>query len=175
MQHQPLVYLAMDLLKSGVCVNFSQMSKVMNPILKENRNINTVQDMIEYLKGRKKEKIESGEIEEGDLESIKAHEDETEFLLIVCGIAEPKDRIEKLRKKVEKFCEEKSLSEGVNMMTIHKSKGLEASRVFLLDEHLLPSKHAVTKEELQQEDNLSYVALTRSMNELYFIKSKKTR
>lgn len=53
-------------------------------------------------------------------------------------------------------------SEGITLSTIHRVKGLEADRVFLIDRNLIPSKYAKTEEQLNQENNLLYVAYTRA-------------
>lgn len=60
---------------------------------------------------------------------------------------------------------------GVTLCTIHKSKGLEFPRVFLLDRHLIPSRWAESDHELQQEKNLMYVAVTRAKVDLTYIES----
>ena len=61
----------------------------------------------------------------------------------------------------------------IKLMSIHKSKGLEADNVFLIDrfegEKLLPSKHAKDEESLIQEKNLEFVAYTRAKNKLFII------
>ncbi len=55
------------------------------------------------------------------------------------------------------------------LSTIHKSKGLEADRVFILDAHELPSNRGKTAEALQQERNLLYIAMTRAKQATYFV------
>lgn len=61
---------------------------------------------------------------------------------------------------------------GVIMLsTIHKAKGLEADRVFLLNKDLIPSRGAKKAWEIEQEKNLLYVAVTRSKSELYFFEN----
>lgn len=60
---------------------------------------------------------------------------------------------------------------AVKMATIHKSKGLEAQHTFILDAHLMPSKYAKQPHQLQQETNLAFVAITRSLDTLTFITS----
>lgn len=62
--------------------------------------------------------------------------------------------------------------DGITLSTIHKAKGLEWETVFLLDWHLLPSRYAETKDELTQERNLQYVAVTRAKLHLKYIKSE---
>jgi superfamily I DNA/RNA helicase len=60
-------------------------------------------------------------------------------------------------------------SEGVRLMTGHKSKGLESDRVFFLKPELIPSKYADTELELHQERCLMYVIITRAKKELIYI------
>lgn len=58
----------------------------------------------------------------------------------------------------------------VTLSTIHKSKGLEAKRVFILGfNELLPSKYATTEAQLEAERCLQFVAVTRAKDELIFI------
>lgn len=64
---------------------------------------------------------------------------------------------------------------GVGLLTfctVHKSKGLEWERVYILDfEKYMPSKWAKRDWQKRQEKNLIYVAITRAKMELYFISS----
>ena len=60
---------------------------------------------------------------------------------------------------------------GVALMTIHKSKGLEAGTVFLICPELIPSKFATTPEMLQQETNLMFVAITRAITNFFYDRS----
>lgn len=58
---------------------------------------------------------------------------------------------------------------AVVLATIHKSKGLEAKRVFWLDRSQCPAKWARQDWQRQQEVNLCYVAATRAMESLITI------
>lgn len=60
-------------------------------------------------------------------------------------------------------------STGITCSTIHKVKGLENDRVFIYRYDLMPHPMAETKEELQEERNIEYVAITRAKKELYFV------
>ena len=63
-----------------------------------------------------------------------------------------------------------SYGDGVKLMTIHKSKGLESKRVFILGfRELIPSKYAETELELYQEKCLQFVAVTRAKEELVYL------
>ncbi|MDR1298160.1 MAG: ATP-dependent helicase [Deltaproteobacteria bacterium] len=61
----------------------------------------------------------------------------------------------------------------VKLMTIHSSKGLEFEAVFIrgLSEGLLPSRQALTPEDLAEERRLCYVAMTRAKDLLFMTDS----
>lgn len=59
--------------------------------------------------------------------------------------------------------------EGVVFSTIHRAKGLEAERVFILHPELLPHPMAKKDWEKQQEENILYVAMTRTLSELIWV------
>lgn len=76
--------------------------------------------------------------------------------------------IEKIREFVS------ATTESIKLSTIHRAKGLENERVFILDYDELPMHHAEQKEwESVQEMNLKYVAVTRAMQELYLVREAK--
>jgi DNA helicase-2/ATP-dependent DNA helicase PcrA len=60
-------------------------------------------------------------------------------------------------------------NDKVTMMTIHASKGLEFKNVYIvgLEENLFPSQLSLnSRQELEEERRLFYVAITRAMNRL---------
>ncbi|MBR4724773.1 MAG: ATP-dependent helicase [Lachnospiraceae bacterium] len=59
--------------------------------------------------------------------------------------------------------------DGIELMTFHRSKGLEFNTVFIIDanEGYAPGKRAETPEEIEEERRAFYVAATRARNELY--------
>lgn len=66
--------------------------------------------------------------------------------------------------------EDKGESDVVKLMTIHAAKGLEFSVVFVggLEETLFPNAMAInTREELEEERRLFYVAITRAKTRLW--------
>jgi DNA helicase-2/ATP-dependent DNA helicase PcrA len=67
--------------------------------------------------------------------------------------------------------------DAVTLMTIHAAKGLEYPYVFIVgvEENIFPSLKSInTKDELEEERRLFYVAITRAMKNL-FISFAKTR
>lgn len=57
----------------------------------------------------------------------------------------------------------------VTLTSAHRSKGLEFSRVYIVEPQLFPHPNAKTPAALQQEDHAKYVALTRAINVLHVL------
>lgn len=79
---------------------------------------------------------------------------------------------------LERFCLEieelfSDVRSSVILSTVHRAKGLEEERVFILRPDLLPLQWENQQDwEIEQEQNICYVALTRAKSELYFIEKK---
>ena len=60
-------------------------------------------------------------------------------------------------------------TQSVKLMTVHSAKGLEFPYVFLcgLSEGIFPGKRANTRERLEEERRLAYVAFTRAKDRLF--------
>lgn len=96
--------------------------------------------------------------------------DRVESLLCLMDRLPDSATIKELKSLIDTMFDEKR---GLlTLSTIHKAKGLEWPRVFFLDSHLLPSKFCKTAAQRQQEDNLSYVAITRAQDTLVYIDSE---
>lgn len=67
--------------------------------------------------------------------------------------------------------------DGVRLMTIHASKGLEFQKVFLpeCNEGKIPSEQSKTQAQIEEERRMFYVAMTRAKNGLFlFFHKEKT-
>ena len=73
--------------------------------------------------------------------------------------------------KIEAIFTDSKDKTGIRLSSIHKSKGLESSRVFLLEPKGATVPHPMAKSvwQREQEMNLRYVAVTRAINELVFV------
>lgn len=67
--------------------------------------------------------------------------------------------------------ENTNLRTGVNLVTMHSSKGLEYDVVYIIDavEDITPYKKARSQGELEEERRMFYVAMTRARHELYIL------
>lgn len=60
----------------------------------------------------------------------------------------------------------------INLATVHKAKGLEWPHVYLIRPDLIPSPMATTPEEIQQEYNIWYVAITRAQSSFTYLEGE---
>ena len=72
-----------------------------------------------------------------------------------------------LKERIEKVFSDKQAA--ITFSSIHRAKGDEANRVFILRPDLLPHPMAKQNWELQQEKNLQVIAWTRNKQELHFV------
>jgi len=78
--------------------------------------------------------------------------------------------VDELIYEIEKLFSDGNTDGKVILSTIHKSKGLEADRVFILKPEKLPLMFpGLTAEASQQETNLDYVARTRAKSTVVYL------
>ncbi len=77
--------------------------------------------------------------------------------------------MEKLKLFIESKFSDNNVDDSIVFSTIHKAKGLEYDRVFILEPKLLPHPAAKGGWQSDQEKNIIYVAVTRAKNKLYFV------
>jgi superfamily I DNA/RNA helicase len=77
------------------------------------------------------------------------------------------DTIAELVKAIEDIFSDSA--QGTTLATVHKAKGLEAPRVFILNPDLMPSRWATQEWQQEQERNLQYVAVTRALETLVYL------
>jgi ATP-dependent exoDNAse (exonuclease V) beta subunit len=58
--------------------------------------------------------------------------------------------------------------DSIILSSVHSCKGLEAETVYILRPELMPHPKATRPEDTEQENNIRYVALTRSKNKIVF-------
>ena len=111
----------------------------------------------------RKEKV--GEQDARQDSSVVIFEEKIKVIgLLARGIENPSEVIAKIDKI---FSDDNG--DGICLSSIHKSKGLEADRVYIIHPELMPSKFARKPWEVAQEENLRYVAYTRAKSYLGFV------
>lgn len=75
--------------------------------------------------------------------------------------------LSELRNRINTIFTDKE--EGVICSSVHRAKGLEAEHVYILHPEMMPFPKAVKPWEIVQEQNILYVAITRSKNMMTFV------
>lgn len=125
---------------------------------------NSIPDLIRKLDAYRA--IEQARLEaKGNRESaIQAMNDKCDTLV---ELTEGMPDLGALQARISTIFDDKTRT-GVILSTVHRAKGDEAETVYILKPELMPLK--VTQEwEQQQEENIQYVAYTRSKQNLYFV------
>jgi len=101
------------------------------------------------------------------------HESTRDFKTFAGWFLHIKEYKEELKRQAQN--EHTKNFEGINIMTMHGSKGLEFSVVFLVDvnEDIMPHKKAVLPENIEEERRLFYVAMTRAKDRLYIFSPRQ--
>lgn len=104
----------------------------------------------------------SGVINPHEHSGYVALEDKVNVLLFLAKLS---DSIADLKNKIRTIFTDEI--QGICLSTVHKIKGLEANRVFIIRPDLLPMQ-AQKSWQIIQEKNLEYVAITRARLELIY-------
>lgn len=97
-------------------------------------------------------------------------EDKAATIKVLADQCDPEDSIEVIYELIDKLFGETNGRKILTLATIHRSKGREWDRVFVLGmDRFSPCKWARKPWEFVQEDNLCYVQVTRAKKHLTFI------
>lgn len=102
--------------------------------------------------------------------AIQALEDKYECIIALCEEAE---NLSELRARINNIFTDTAT--GIVLSSVHRAKGLEADNTFILKPNLMPLSKAKKREDIEQELNILYVALTRSKNKMTFIDGSAIR
>ena len=125
---------------------------------------NAVAHLQEY-KARRIEFLRQKEADESAIESLC---DRIECLQVCAESYLNATSIDQLAKEIDNLFDENR--PAVWLSTVHRAKGLEADRVFILKPEKLPLRWKNQQvDQFQQELNIAYVALTRAKETLFFV------
>lgn len=160
----PVVQAAYSLLRAGI------------PAVVRGRDIGTgLVRLLEKLKATSIDDAQSrlNKWEEAEIKKAKDDEakqasamDRAETLRLFLNMS---DSLDDFRARIERMFSNDNNEGVVVCSTIHKAKGLEAERVFLIDRDKMPHKSARQPWQIQQEMNLIYVAITRAKRFLQYV------
>ncbi len=103
---------------------------------------------------------------------VDAIRDKAETLIVVAdGVTGPRE----LEARLQTLFSDEGQAGAIVCSSVHKAKGLEAKRVFILRPTLnpRPPKGKVkTPAQMREEENIQYVAITRAMDTLVWVEAK---
>lgn len=168
----PLITLAFRCIRANIPVQVlgREIGQGLKALIKKMnaKGIDQLQTKLEAFLEREVEKL----LAKKDDAKAEAIQDKVGSLLfLINGLRETERTIPRLEDGIDYLFKDKT--KAVKFATIHKSKGLEAPRVFWLGRSECPAKWARQDWQKQQEINLCYVAATRAQRELYTIELKE--
>jgi DNA helicase-2/ATP-dependent DNA helicase PcrA len=168
----PTVDLAFKLIRSGVACRVlgKQIGEGLVNLIKKMKG-KTIEDLLGRLSEYSQREVAKF--------MAKSQEDKAEALMdrmstiyvFIDNLNENRRTIPALIERVEAMFDD-TRKTILTLSTIHKAKGQEWDRVFILNRELMPSKYARQAWQLEQETNLQYVAVTRAKSELHYIELK---
>jgi len=120
------------------------------------------------------------------LQAKKADTDMQELVVndqadCIMQIAAECNTVSEITEFIDGLFDDSDMTKCIRLSSIHRAKGLEASRVYWFNPDNTPHPMAKTEEAIIQEHNLRFVATTRAINELIYVtptdgkKSKKKK
>lgn len=106
-------------------------------------------------------------IAKNDNDTDRKLENLEDNILAISAIAEEVETVNELISQIDEMFSDDSY--GIRFSSIHKAKGKEAENIFILRPELMPSTKAISKEDIQQEQNIIYVAMTRSKDNMFWV------
>lgn len=164
----PLMTLAFRMLRARVPVMV--MGREIGAGLKSligKMNARSIDHLVTKLEAWRDREVEKATAKKDDAK-VEAIEDKVGAILcLIDSMSESERTVPALLNTLDALFADKK--NATVLATIHKSKGLEARRVFWLDRSQCPAKWARQDWQRQQEVNLCYVAATRAMESLITI------
>jgi hypothetical protein len=172
---KPLVATAFQLIKRGIPCHVegrdigAGLIKLVERF-ERTRDMHSLRDRITAFKEQQMQKL----IAKGKETQAQSVEDKVDTILV---IADACKTVEELKAKIASMFQDADgeRRKTLTLSTIHKSKGREWQRVFVLGENLYsPSPYARQEWQMDQERHLQYVCYTRAKSELVLVDMERT-
>ena len=171
-----------NIFKSLKRANVKKLDTLQNKLTKSisnfKKNIKIAQELsneFDHMSPKDKVKAQKEKVE--TILDSNAQIDVTNFILVILNNYiedHPNGNVENFEKFLKNILNTIPKPDAVRICSIHKAKGLEADNVFVLNRGDWTEKYGQTKEQLQQEKNLSYIAWTRAKEKLYLVSEPET-
>jgi DNA helicase-2/ATP-dependent DNA helicase PcrA len=168
----PLVKMAYGLISRGIPANMMgrDIGKGLTQIVKNMRSKDT-KDLTEKLSKWESKEVARISKEKNSESLVESLSDKLECIRLFLS-QNVSGKVFDLIKEIEGFFSE-DVNGNLTLATVHRSKGLEFQKVFILDRNRFNPKWAKQSWMVEQEKNLVYVAVTRAKNDLVYISSNK--
>lgn len=167
----PLITLAYRLIRARkpVTVMGREIGQGLKALIKKMKvtRMDLLVDRLEQYRDREIEKAKA----KGDDAKMEAIEDKVNSILFLIDSMDEGEQIVDLERHIDSLFTDKA--NATIFATIHKSKGLEADRVFWLNRSECPAQWARQEWQREQEINLCYVAATRAKKSLITLEMKE--
>ena len=180
----PLVSMCISLIKGNIPAKVKgrdigkKLNDIYESIVKSNPEIMSIDHFIGAYGEHCQEEMTRAIIKKLPASKIAAIQDDQDCMSAIASFIS-RDALEKkitvshtaLAVRIKDMFEEEPGKQFVTLSTVHRSKGLEQDRVFIIDFEKMPFSFPGTElspEQMQQELNLIYVAITRAKHGLYF-------
>lgn len=161
----PLIELAYKCISEGRAVHVMgrEIGKGLVNVVKKSagKTCKTIEDLHPRLDKWQERMIKKADKNEAKIAAVQDKRDCINIL--AAGL----DTVDELIKSIEDIFSDSK--QGTTLATVHKAKGLEAPRVFILNPDSMPSPWARQEWQLEQERNLQYVAVTRALETLVYL------
>lgn len=180
-KNAPLIRVCLRLIRKGKAARIEgrDIAKSLGTIVKRFKNARTIDALLERIDTWAVREIEKAKKHGADSAAAKDREaqinDQAEVLRALCdGLVHPSELLGRLETMFGDSDSERRPM--VVCSSIHRSKGLEADRVFILRETLYPNrawdrKAGKSQPDPLEEQNLEYVAVTRAKKTLVWVTS----
>lgn len=168
---KPCVQGALGCIRQGIGarVEGRDIGQGMVNLTKKWKTANTLDDLCDRLIEYRDREVRKA-LEKHNEMAAAAVEDRVDTLFCIIESIPADSTLEELRRTILDLFGDTQPGEKARVVvfsTVHKAKGREWKRVYLLGrDKFMPSKYAVQPWQLEQENNLIYVAVTRAMEEL---------
>jgi superfamily I DNA/RNA helicase len=164
----PIITLVFSLLKRNIVANIQGRDIGQNLIaLIKKLGGETLADMLTNLETYEAtENIKLSKLRYGADEKMVALQDKCDCIRIM---ADGFQTIDQVISKIEELFKDSKDKNAILLSSVHRSKGLEADKVYIIRPDLLPHPKLVEKSMGEQEFNLHYVAITRAIKNLIYV------